>query len=91
MAYLKAQNVLPKEIINLIQEYVDGECLYIPRKSGKEKAWGEKNGTRKSLKHRNNEIFNKYKNGISIIELTRMYYLSDKSIRRIITKEKSCI
>ncbi len=88
MAYLKAQNVLPEEIINLIQEYVDGECLYIPRKSGEEKSWGEKNGTRKALKHRDTEIFNNYVNGVTIIELTKMYYLSDKSIRRIINKEK---
>ena len=90
MAYIKAQNILPKEVIYLIQEYVDGECIYIPRKSGKEKAWGEKNGTKKSLKHRDNEIFDKYNNGISIIELAKMYYLSDKSIRRIISKEKLC-
>lgn len=89
MAYIKAQSVLPEEIINLIQEYVDGECLYIPRKSGKEKSWGEKNGTRKNLEQRDSEIFNKYSNGVTITELTRMYYLSDKSIRRIINKEKA--
>jgi len=88
MAYIKAQNVLPEEIISLIQEYVDGECLYIPRKSGKEKSWGEKNGTRKSFENRDTEIFNKYISGATIVELTTMYYLSDKSIRRIINKEK---
>jgi len=88
MAYIKAQNVLPEEVINLIQEYVDGECLYIPRKSGKEKSWGEKNGTRENLKLRDVEIFNKYINGTTIIELTKIYYLSDKSIRRIVNKEK---
>lgn len=89
MAYIKAQSVLPEELINLIQEYVDGEYLYIPRKIGKEKSWGEKNGTRKNLKLRNVEIFNKYAGGATIIELTRTYYLSDKSIRRIINTEKS--
>jgi Mor family transcriptional regulator len=88
MAYIKAQSVLPEEIINLIQEYVDGEFLYIPRKNGKEKSWGEKNGTRKALKHRDAEIYNHYINGATIIELTNRYYLSDKSIRRIINKEK---
>lgn len=89
MSYIKAQSVLPEELINLIQEYVDGEYLYIPRKIGKEKSWGEKNGTRKNLKLRNVEIFNKYAGGATIIELTRAYYLSDKSIRRIINTEKS--
>ena len=88
MAYTKAQNVLPEEIINLIQEYIDGECLYIPRKSGHERSWGEKNGTRNNLKLRDKEIYNKYINGTTIIELTRIYYLSEKSIRRIIKNEK---
>lgn len=88
MAYIKAQSVLPEEIINIIQEYVDGECLYIPRKSGKEKSWGEKNGTRKNLKYRDGEIYNNYLIGVTITELTKMYYLSDKSIRRIIGNEK---
>ncbi|MBU3128207.1 hypothetical protein LGL55_23775 [Clostridium tagluense] len=88
MRYSKAQNVLPEEIIKIIQEYVDGEYLYIPRKNGNEKAWGEKNGTRKSLKHRNVEIFNKHIEGASIIELANQYYLSEKSIRRIVSQEK---
>ena len=89
MAYIKAENVLPEEIISLIQQYVDGECLYIPRKSGNEKSWGEKNGTRKSLKHRDSEIYSKYINGAAITELTSMFYLSEKSIRRIINRERA--
>jgi len=88
MRYFKAQNVLPEEIIKLIQEYVDGEYLYIPRKNGNEKAWGEKNGTRNSLKERNSEIFTKHIKGATVIELAKQYYLSEKSIRRIISLEK---
>ena len=41
MGYIKAENVLPDEIIELIQNYIDGEYLYIPRKKGNEKV-GEK-------------------------------------------------
>lgn len=32
MKYIKAIDVLPQEIIEIIQNYVDGEYLYIPRK-----------------------------------------------------------
>ena len=32
MKYVKAIDVLPQEIIEIIQNYVDGEYLYIPRK-----------------------------------------------------------
>ena len=34
MSYKKAADVLPEELIDLIQNYVDGEYLYIPRKEG---------------------------------------------------------
>lgn len=88
MSYISAQSVLPEEIIKLIQEYVDGEYLYVPRKNGNKKSWGEKNGTRTALKKRNTEIFNKHNEGTTIIELAMMYYLSEKSIRRIISKKK---
>lgn len=91
MGYIKAKNVLPEEIIKLIQEYVDGECIYIPRKQGEEMSWGEKKGTRHSLKSRNAEIFQKYISGMSINELAEQFFLSEKSISRIIREEKKCV
>lgn len=88
MKYAKAQDVLPEEIVKIIQEYVDGKYLYVPRKDENQKAWGEKSGIKRSLKVRNNEIYKKYMNGATIDELSQAYYLSDKSIRRIIGQEK---
>ena len=32
MGYKKAAHVLPQHLLRAIQEYVDGEYLYIPRK-----------------------------------------------------------
>ena len=32
MGYRRAEEILPVEIIELIQQYVDGENIYIPRK-----------------------------------------------------------
>ena len=32
MSYVKAENVLPKELIETIQQYVDGKMIYIPCK-----------------------------------------------------------
>jgi len=88
MKYIKAQDVLPEEIIKIIQEYVDGDYLYVPRKNENHKAWGEKSGIKSSLKMRNTEIYNKYIDGATINELTQEYYLSEKSIRRIIGQKK---
>lgn len=35
MGYKRAEEVLPKEIIALIQQFVDGESIYIPRRAEK--------------------------------------------------------
>ena len=88
MKYEKAQNILPEDVIELIQQYIDGGYLYIPRKDDNKKAWGENSGTKDSLKERNREIFNKYNEGLSIKELNKQYYLTEHSIRRIIRQEK---
>ena len=32
MGYIRAEEILPAEIIELIQKYVDGANIYIPRK-----------------------------------------------------------
>lgn len=88
MKYSNAYNVLPVDIVRVIQEYVDGEYLYIPRKEEEQKKWGENSGSRDTLKRRNAEIYLKYIMGTTILELAQEYYLSDKSIRRIIGQQK---
>ena len=85
MKYVKAIDVLPQEIIEIIQNYVDGEYLYIPRKNDNKKSWGEKSGIKNILKERDYE---KYIKGLSISELSKEYFLSEKSIRRIIFNQK---
>lgn len=89
MGYVKADNILPEEIIKIIQEYVDGEYVYIPRKIGNEKSWGEKSGTRKLLSSRNQEIYDKYRSGSRVRTLSCEYFLSESSIRRIIREYKT--
>ena len=84
MKYVKAIDVLPQEIIEIIQNYVDGEYLYIPRKNDNKKSWGEKSGIKNILKERDIEIYEK----LSISELSKEYFLSEKSIRRIIFNQK---
>lgn len=88
MKHVKAKNVLPQHIIDLIQQYVDGDYIYIPRKKENEKSWGEKKGTKHTLKNRNIAIFKKYNDGVSTKELAKEYYLTEKSISRIIRQEK---
>ena len=37
MKYEKAQNLLPKDIVELLQQYADGKYIYIPRKAENKK------------------------------------------------------
>ena len=89
MGYKKASDVLPKELVQIIQEYIDGDYVYIPRKRGSELSWGEKNGTRQAFKERDQMIYRRYINGASKAKLAEVYHLSLKSIERIIYKEKN--
>ncbi|WP_315119733.1 CD3324 family protein [uncultured Clostridium sp.] len=84
MKYKKAQDILPKDVLELIQEYMDGGYLYIPRKFENKRSWGESSGSKLEIRERNIEIYNKYKEGISVKQLAEEYYLSQSSIRRII-------
>lgn len=82
--YKKADSVLPKELLDEIQKYVQGEYIYIPNSTGERKAWGEKSGARRELVERNQRIRKAYKKGSAIEELADSYYLSISSIKKII-------
>ncbi len=88
MSYKKASNLLPAELIALIQNYVDGEYIYIPRRQDSKKCWGAGTTTKKELEVRNNNIYQDYLSGTDMETLSATYYLSLKSIQRILLKEK---
>ena len=86
MRYKNAKDILPKDVLALIQEYTDGEYIYIPKKSRKH--WGENTNSKAETRKRNEEIFAKYKAGRKTGELACEYFLSEKSIERIITQSR---
>lgn len=88
MGYIRAEEILPIEIIELIQKYVDGTNIYIPRKQDNRQVWGTKTAYRYELRSRNLSIYQDYLSGITICELAENYCLSEKSIQRIIRQEK---
>ncbi|NEZ47123.1 hypothetical protein FDF74_07860 [Clostridium niameyense] len=89
MKYEKAQNILPQHIIEIIQNYMDGGYIYIPRKNENRKSWGENTETKIYLKVRDKEIFNKYSSGVSVKILSEEYFLTEGSIRRIIRNQRN--
>ena len=40
MSYVNAESVLPEKIVKEIQKYIDGQLIYIPRKSENSLLWG---------------------------------------------------
>ena len=88
MGYRKAEEILPIEIIELIQQYVDGESIYIPRKSPHRRAWGTGTQIKQELLMRNQQIYMDYLAGNKTSELACKYYLSKKSIQRILRIQK---
>ena len=89
MSYINAEEVLPKNLIEEIQKYIDGQLMYIPRKNENTLSWGEKNGTKVKLAERNQMIVNRFNSGETITELSQAYYLSEKRIQGIIHEYES--
>ena len=84
MSYIKAEEILPEELIRRIQEYADSVYIYIPRRPGNRQPWGQETTYKAELKLRNDRIRSDYAAGASVTALSRKYHLSEKSIRRIL-------
>ena len=72
MRYQNAAELLPAELLEALQGYLDGGYLYIPRRAEETLA-------------RNRAIFRDYTAGLGVDELSARYFLAPKSIQRILT------
>ena len=88
MDYKNATCILPNDLLIALQEYADGEYIYIPRKAENKKRWGERTNSRGLLAKRNREIFTQYQGGTSVETLAEQYYLSSKTVYKILSSEK---
>ena len=86
MSYLRAEEILPKELLEAVQQYVNGQSVYIPAKEKSD--WGSGTDTKQILDIRNREIFERHLEGVSVQDLASEYALSEKSIQRIIRTQR---
>lgn len=84
MKYRNGKDVLPQSLLEQLQEYVQGELVYIPRQESQRAGWGAVNGTRLMIRMRNMEICRLYEDGNTVSELMNMYHLSEDSIRKVL-------
>ncbi len=88
MGYKNAVCILPDNLIMAIQQHIDGEYLYIPRKEENKKGWGELSNSRRLLDERNAVILSEYQNGTSVQQLADEFYLSPKTVYKILSEMK---
>ena len=72
----------------MIQQYADGVNIYIPKKADNRATWGQVNKAKERILERDKEIYREYLTGLKMNELAHKYFLSEKSIQRIIRKIK---
>ncbi|OMF07562.1 hypothetical protein BK129_07100 [Paenibacillus amylolyticus] len=84
MKYSKAESIFPEELLRIIQEYVQGELVYIPKPKETHLKWGEKTESKSKVSARNAEIKSLFLNGIRVEELADRYFLSCESIKKIV-------
>ena len=86
MKYKNAVKILPPDLIEQLQQYVQGEYLYIPIKDKEIHT----NMTEYALEvqKRDEHIYTNHLQGVCNAELAHKYALSESSIRRIISKER---
>lgn len=89
MVYKNGKDILPIELLEEVQKYIQGEIIYIPKKKNERARWGEVNGTRELIKDRNFEIYSLYRKGFKIKDLVKLYNLSEDSIRRIVYSDNA--
>ncbi|MGO4532276.1 CD3324 family protein [Paenibacillus sp. 2TAF8] len=87
MKYSKAESIFPEELLRIIQEYVQGELVYIPKPKEAHLKWGEKTHSKSRVSARNAEIKSLFLNGVSLDELAERYFLSSESIKKIVYKK----
>ena len=91
MGYIRAEDILPPDVLAMVHRYIDGEMLYVPKKHTKRNNWGAVSGTKEYYTNRNARICAEYNSGASVRVLAETYFLSEKSIQRIIrNRSPSC-
>ncbi|KAB8129912.1 hypothetical protein F9U64_14830 [Gracilibacillus oryzae] len=88
MKYMKATEVLPEDLLERLQDYIQGEMLYIPKKETARSKWGTRSGNRQYYDERNKQITGAFQNGSKLEDLAEEYHLSIETIKKIVYNKK---
>lgn len=88
MKYVSASDILPEQLLQEIQKYVQGRTIYIPSREDGRKKWGQLSGQRDYLRKRNLEIRQSFRKGIGVEQLSQSYCFAVETIRKIVYQKK---
>lgn len=91
MKYRNAGEFLPQELLSELQKFAEGELIYVPNLPQRKAGWGTRNGSREKYALRNMQMVHHYQRGESIEDLSKKYFLSTDSIKKIIRANVSGI
>ena len=87
MRYLKAEDVLPAELLAQVQKYADGVYLYVPRRADHRQSWGNSTRYREELRQRDESIRYLNRQGVCTEDLAERFHLSVKTIQRVLRQK----
>lgn len=92
MKYENARDVLPPEVLALVQRHAAGKLIYVPQ-TRERLAWGERSGWRYELDRRNAAIRRSFAAGATADDLANEYFLTPETIKKIVysRKEKNTV
>lgn len=88
MKYINGGYILPPELLEILQDYAQGQYIYIPKKDETKNLRENMTEYRTELEKRNAHIYRKHLEGRSNSEIAELYHLSQPSIRRIIAESR---
>lgn len=83
MKYLNATDILPKELLEQLQQLAGGSLVYVPTPQ-MPKVWGNKSGARAYYDARNAQIRQSHRRGETIAALASQHNLSRETIKKIL-------
>ena len=86
MSYIRADQILPADLLETLQQYAAGKTIYVPET--RKHKWGSGTAAKEFFHERNSRIYEAFQKGVSTEELSRDFYLSEKSIQRILWEQR---
>ncbi|MCL2388682.1 MAG: GNAT family N-acetyltransferase [Defluviitaleaceae bacterium] len=85
MKYCNATELLPPQLLQELQQYAQGETLYVPKV--KRESWGKGTGAKAFFSRRDAAIRSQYSSGVALGQLSGEYFISEDAVKKIVYKK----